>query len=234
MFQLCCSYVAVCTHSLTHSPVWELLFGRTLSKSCWRMKSSPGPSWFFCTPHRPAKTKCSPHCTPTSGTPEKLSVRLAKKNQQKSTTMNLLCVCKVKDSHLCSWGVCPQIHSKSRHHPADPWESNTIYPWTEDHNQSLTKFLRELGGHGSRPEDSFIGLNVCFREIQTKIGVQLTAIEKLLDTFHMASDWQRSNQICSNSLYRHRLVSSVREVPGRLKMGSWFFGNEGSQVTGRI
>lgn len=157
-----------------------------------------------------------------------------KKKKKINKNEFVVCVCKVKDSHLCSWGVCPQIHSKSRHHPADPWESNTIYPWTEDHNQSLTKFLRELGGHGSRPNDSFVGLNVCFREIQTKIGVQLTAIEKLLDTFHMASDWQRSNQICSNSLYRHRLVSSVREVPGRLKMGSWFFGNEGSQVTGRI
>lgn len=90
---LCFSYVAVMLQfALTHSPVWELLFGRTLSKSCWRMKSSLGPSWFFCTPHRPAKTKCSPHCTPTSGTPEKLSVRLAEK-KKKSTKMNLLCVC---------------------------------------------------------------------------------------------------------------------------------------------
>ena len=57
-------------------PVWALLFGQTLSRSGWQRRSSLGPSWFFCSPHRQAKTVCSPHCTQTSGTPGKLSVRL--------------------------------------------------------------------------------------------------------------------------------------------------------------
>lgn len=57
-------------------PVWVLLFGQTLSRSCWQRRSFLGPSWFFYTPHRRSKTVCFPHCTPTSGTPGRLSVQL--------------------------------------------------------------------------------------------------------------------------------------------------------------
>lgn len=128
-----------CSHS--HLPVWVLLFGQTLSRSCWQTRSSLGPSWFSCTPHRRAKTECSPHCTQTSGTPGKRSVRLDITGDNKrgsKCVSNSTCMIR-RDSHLCSWGPCPQTHSKSQHPPVDPWGSNTIYPWKEHQDLSLAQ-----------------------------------------------------------------------------------------------
>lgn len=44
-----------------------------------------------------------------------------------------------EETHLCNQELCPRTHSKSQHHPRDPWESNTIYPWKEDQDLSLAQ-----------------------------------------------------------------------------------------------
>lgn len=65
-----------CSFIQTSKPVWAPLFGRTLRRSCWQRRSSPEQSWSFCTPHRRARTGCSPRCTRTSGTHGRRSVPL--------------------------------------------------------------------------------------------------------------------------------------------------------------
>ncbi len=133
----------------SHLPVWELLFGQTLSRFCWQRRSSLGRSWFFCILHKRAKTVCSPHCTLISGTPGKLSVRL-KITEESKCKANVYIIQKLyiqskREYHLYSWGLCPQTHSKSQHRPVDPWESNTIYPWKEHWDLSL----EQLSGHST-------------------------------------------------------------------------------------
>lgn len=44
-----------------------------------------------------------------------------------------------RDSHLYNWGPCPQTRPRSQHPPADPWGSNTIYPWKEHQDLSLAQ-----------------------------------------------------------------------------------------------
>lgn len=136
IFIICCGF-------FFFLPVWALLFGRTLSRSGWQKRSSLGPSWFFCSPHRRAKTVCSPHCTRTSGTPGKLSGRLEITEDSKLLSAQhiysqLVCTTR-RGSHLYNWGPCPQTRPRSQHPPADPWGSNTIYPWKEHQDLSLAQ-----------------------------------------------------------------------------------------------
>lgn len=123
-------------------PVWAPLFGQTQSRSCWQRRSSPGPSWFFCAPHRRAKTECSPRCTRTSGTRGRLSVQLGEHGELWAAYQAFappVMWANMGESYLYSWGLCPQTRSKSQHPPEDLWGSNTIYPWKEHQDLSLAQ-----------------------------------------------------------------------------------------------